>query len=182
MYSAENYMWGWVAYSAGSLCLLFCLWLLVRKISVKAIRHLTLLLAAVVLFTPVTAYRDDPHLAPAFFVSLYEGLLASGDDLSFQRGLAPILAIGFFAIIFYGLLGLLLSRLGKKRLPAAASSDQIGEELNVAVEAELKAAVKKVAKTTATAAHKKPKSAAKTAGPKTAGPKTATLKKAPNKR
>ena len=78
MYSAENYLWGWIAYSAGALCLLLCLWLLVRKISVAAIRHIILMFALVAFFTPVTAYRDDPHLAPAFFVSLYEGLLASG--------------------------------------------------------------------------------------------------------
>ncbi len=44
MYSAENYLWGWVAYSTGALCLLFCLWLLVRKIGIAAIRHSILLL------------------------------------------------------------------------------------------------------------------------------------------
>ena len=48
MYSAENYLWGWVAYSTGALCLLFCLWLLVRKIGIAAIRHSILLLALVV--------------------------------------------------------------------------------------------------------------------------------------
>ena len=110
MYSAENYLWGWVAYSAGALCLLFCLWLLVRKIGIAAIRHIILLLAIVALFTPVTAYRDDPHLAPAFFVSLYEGLLASGDDMGFQRGLAPIMAIGVISILFYLISRLIISR------------------------------------------------------------------------
>ncbi|MDB2480396.1 hypothetical protein N9X17_03805 [Porticoccaceae bacterium] len=115
MYSAENYLWGWVAYSTGALCLLFCLWLLVRKIGIAAIRHSMLLLALVALFTPVTAYRDDPHLAPAFFVSLYEGLLASGDDLGFQRGLAPILAIGFFTLFFYILLRIIIWRVKKRR-------------------------------------------------------------------
>ena len=52
MYSAENYLWGWVAYSTGALCLLFCLWLLVRKIGIAAIRHSILLLVTVALFTP----------------------------------------------------------------------------------------------------------------------------------
>jgi hypothetical protein len=69
----------------------------------------------VVLFTPVTAYRDDPHLAPAFFVSLYEGLLASGDDLGFQRGLAPIMALGVFSLFFYLLLRLIMWRVKKRR-------------------------------------------------------------------
>jgi hypothetical protein len=115
MYSAENYLWGWVAYSVGALCLLFCLWLLVRKIGFAGLRHSILLLVTVVLFTPVTAYRDDPHLAPAFFVSLYEGLLASGDDLGFQRGLAPIMALGVFSLFFYLLLRLIMWRVKKRR-------------------------------------------------------------------
>jgi len=49
------------------------------------------------------------------FVSLYEGLLASGDDLGFQRGLAPILAIGFFTLFFYILLRIIIWRVKKRR-------------------------------------------------------------------
>ena len=178
MYSAENYMWGWVAYSTGGLCLLFCLWLLVRKVGVKAIRHIILLLAAVVLFTPVTAYRDDPHLAPAFFVSLYEGLLASGDDLGFQRGLAPILAISFVAIIFYGLLRLLLSRFRKKPLPADERSDQISGDFNVALEEELKTESKAVVPKKAVSKEAVPtKAVSKKAVSKKAVPKKAPIKK-----
>ena len=127
MYSAENYLWGWVAYSAGALCLLFCLWLLVRKIGIAAIRHIILLLATVALFTPVTAYRDDPHLAPAFFVSLYEGLLASGDDMGFQRGLAPIMAIGVISMLFYLISRLIISRIRKSGSKAAAEETQQAE-------------------------------------------------------
>mgnify|MGYP006135253095 FL=1 len=127
MYSAENYLWGWVAYSAGALCLLFCLWLLVRKIGIAAIRHIILLLATVALFTPVTAYRDDPHLAPAFFVSLYEGLLASGDDMGFQRGLAPIMAIGVISMLFYLISRLIISRIRNSGSKAAAEETQQAE-------------------------------------------------------
>lgn len=127
MYSAENYLWGWVAYSAGALCLLFCLWLLVRKIGIAAIRHIILLLATVALFTPVTAYRDDPHLAPAFFVSLYEGLLASGDDMGFQRGLAPIIAIGVISTMFYLISRLIIRRIRKSSNTAAPEQTQQAE-------------------------------------------------------
>lgn len=127
MYSAENYLWGWVAYSAGALCLLFCLWLLVRKIGIAAIRHIILLLATVALFTPVTAYRDDPHLAPAFFVSLYEGLLASGDDMGFQRGLAPIMAIGVISTMFYLISSLIIRRIRKSSNIAAPEQTQQAE-------------------------------------------------------
>lgn len=115
MYSAENYLWGWVAYGIGVACLLFVLWFWMRKLRFTTIRHLFLLLATVFLLTPVTAYRDDSHLAPAFFVSLYEGFLASGDNIGFQRGLAPILAFSFFAFIFYGLIRLIISRFKKNR-------------------------------------------------------------------
>jgi hypothetical protein len=115
MYSAENYLWGWVAYGVGVACLLFVLWFWMRKLRFTTIRHLFLLLVIVFLLTPVTAYRDDPHLAPAFFVSLYEGFLASGGNVGFQRGLAPILALSFFAFIFYGLIRLMISRFKRNR-------------------------------------------------------------------
>ena len=61
----------------------------------------------------MTAYPDNPHLAPAFFVSLYEGLMIRGSDTGFQRGLAPILAVGFFATFFYIIIRLLLGRFTK---------------------------------------------------------------------
>ena len=101
MYTAENYMWGWIFYTTGVLCQLSLFWLLIRKISIGWIKHLLLLLYLVIFFTPVTSYPDNPHLAPAFFVSLYEGFIAHGEDVGFQRGLAPIIAIAFFTLIFY---------------------------------------------------------------------------------
>lgn len=113
MYTAENYMWGWIVYSAGVLCLLSLFWLLIKKITIDWLKYLLLLLSLVVFFTPVTAYPDNPHLAPAFFVSLYEGFMIRAPDAGFQRGLAPILAVGFFATIFYIIVRLLLRRLTK---------------------------------------------------------------------
>lgn len=101
MFSAEDYLQGWIAYSIGVGCLLLFLWLLLRKSAWTTVRHLLLLLSAAILLTPVTAYRDDSHLAPAFFVSLYEGVMVSGADAGFQRGLAPIIAVAIFALIFY---------------------------------------------------------------------------------
>jgi len=104
MYSAESYIWGWIAYSAGVLCLLSVFWLLIRKMSCRWIRHLLLIVSMAVFFTPVTAYPDNPYLVPAFFVSLYEGILLSDREMGFQRGLAPILAVSFISIILYSLL------------------------------------------------------------------------------
>ena len=104
MFTAEDYLQGWIVYSIGAGCLLLFLWLLLHRSAWTTVRHLLLLLAAAILLTPVTAYRDDSHLAPAFFVSLYEGVMLSGADAGFQRGLAPIIAVAVFAIIFYFLL------------------------------------------------------------------------------
>ena len=118
MFSAEDYLQGWIVYCIGVSCILLFLWLVLRKSPWTIVRHLLLLLSAAVLLTPVTAYRDDSHLAPAFFVSLYEGVMQSGSDMGFQRGLAPIIAVALFATIFYGLLFLLWSRLARRTGPA----------------------------------------------------------------
>ena len=115
MFSAEDYLQGWLFYSTGACCLLLVLWLALRKSSWTTVRHLIMLLSAAVLLTPVTAYRDDSHLAPAFFVSLYEGLLLKGADAGFQRGLAPIIAVAVFALFFYLLIRLLWGFICRKR-------------------------------------------------------------------
>lgn len=115
MFSAEDYLQGWLIYAAGASCLLLFLWLVLRKSSWTTVRHLTMLFSAAVLLTPVTAYRDDSHLAPAFFVSLYEGLLLKGADAGFQRGLAPIIAVAFFALIGYLLIRLVWRLILKRR-------------------------------------------------------------------
>ncbi|MDG2019264.1 MAG: hypothetical protein P8J25_07450 [Porticoccaceae bacterium] len=115
MYSAESYTWGWIAYSAGALCLLGLFWLLIRKIASRWIQHILMIILLAVFFTPVTAYPDNPYLAPAFFVSLYEGILLSDRGMGFQRGLAPILAVSFISIILYSLISPILGRRKKSR-------------------------------------------------------------------
>ncbi|MDG0968675.1 MAG: hypothetical protein P8O06_02435 [Porticoccaceae bacterium] len=103
MYSAENYFWGWFVYTSGVTSLLCVIWYLMRNLRSAALRHLVIILVAVFLLTPVTAYVDDPHLAPAFFVGFYEGFLAKPSG-GFQRGAAPIFALMTFSVIFYAFL------------------------------------------------------------------------------
>jgi hypothetical protein len=67
---------------------------------------------SVLFLTPVTAYTDDPHLAPAFFVSLFEGLVVK-PSLGFQRGAAPIAAMMTAVMLLYVLLRLLIWRVRK---------------------------------------------------------------------
>lgn len=104
MYSTESYVWGWIAYSVGVLCLFSLFWLLIRKIASRWVKHVLVIVFLAVFFTPVTAYPDNPYLAPAFFVSLYEGVMLGGKEAGFQRGLAPILAFSFISVVFYSLI------------------------------------------------------------------------------
>jgi hypothetical protein len=127
MYTAENYLWGWIAYTSGALCLIGLSWLLIRKISLAWVRPILLLLLLVVFFTPVTSHPDNPYLAPAFFVSFYEGLLVRSPEAGFQRGLAPILAIGFSTLFIYTIGRLVLGwvlRLFSPRVTSAASEPE----------------------------------------------------------
>lgn len=66
MYAAEDYFWGWVVYVSGATCLLYTAWYLLRNLRFASIRHVFLMLSSVFLLTPVPAYIDDHHLAPAF--------------------------------------------------------------------------------------------------------------------
>ena len=100
MFSAEDYFWGWIVYISGASCLIYVAWYLLKDIRFVAIRHLVLILIAVFLLTPVSAYTDDPRLAPAFFVSIYEGIV-NNPDSGFQRGAAPILALMVVSLFGY---------------------------------------------------------------------------------
>ena len=107
MYNAENYLWGWIAYTSSVMCLLWVAMYLLRNIRFYYFPTALIVGGGNFLFDSVTAYTDNPYLAPAFFVSLYEGLIANG-DVGFQRGAAPILAFTVFGFIGYGLIRLLL--------------------------------------------------------------------------
>ena len=114
MYSAEDYFWGWTAYITGALCLLFVSWYLMRNLRFSWGRHILIILTAIFLLTPVAAYTDDPRLAPAFFVSFYEGFV-SNPDTGFQRGAAPIVALMVFGLVGYLLLRLLVWKVKKPK-------------------------------------------------------------------
>ena len=114
MYVAEDYFWGWVVYVSGAICLLYTAWYLLRNLRFASIRHVFLILSSVFLLTPVPAYIDDHHLAPAFFVSLYEGLVAN-PATGFQRGAAPIVALMTFSLFIYVMVRLVFWQINKRR-------------------------------------------------------------------
>ena len=124
MYSAENYFWGWVVYTIGAMCLLSCTWYLLLKLTNSVLRQSAMLVAVAFLMTPVTAHRDDFHLAPAFFVSIYEGLVTG---VGYQRGVAPILAMTVLALISFAVIKFILNGIRKPlpvRIRPVYSSDK----------------------------------------------------------
>ena len=114
MYSAENYFWGWAAYSAGVACLLLCLWFFIRGLANRIIKQIILLVCAIVLLTPVESHRDDPHLAPAIAVSVFEASTQSGTENGFQRSFAPVLALTVLVLSVFIVVRLILAKIGKR--------------------------------------------------------------------
>lgn len=89
MYSAENYLWGWVGYGLGVILLLLAVWGITRGLRWPWLRHGLLLVLTALLLTPMQPYPESSFLAPAIFVSVFEGL-SHGFASGFARGLPPI--------------------------------------------------------------------------------------------
>ena len=100
MYSDENYLWGIVAYYLG--CLLVLLFLVRFKdlLPGRHFRNQLILFVAALILVPIKAYPDTGYLAPAWFVSLYEGLTGP-DDVGFLRGAKPIVTCYLVAVACY---------------------------------------------------------------------------------
>ncbi|TNE76275.1 MAG: hypothetical protein EP334_08795 [Gammaproteobacteria bacterium] len=106
MYSDENYLWGIIGYYLGCALVLLFLWRFRELLPGRHFRnHLILLIAAVIL-VPIKAYPDMNYLAPAWFVSLFEGLTGT-TEMGFLRGAQPIIVSYLAAVTLY-LLAVLL--------------------------------------------------------------------------
>lgn len=110
MYSAENYMWGWVAYGLGASLLLLAVWGFTRALRWPWLRHGLLLILAALLLTPMQPYPDSSFLAPALFVSAFEGL-SRVSDAGFTRGLPPIGVVLVALMFIYGCAAVIWRRL-----------------------------------------------------------------------
>lgn len=100
MYSDENYLWGLVAYYVGSGLVLLFLWRFRELLPGRHFRNVLLLLITATLLVPISASPDLDYLAPAWFVSLYEGL-TSASEQGYLRGALPILVCFFAALLVY---------------------------------------------------------------------------------
>ena len=123
MYSAENYLWGLVGYYLGCLLILLYLWRFRRLIPGRFFRSFFLLFIAAVILVPITAYPDGHYLAPAWFVSLYEGL-TEATELGYLRGAKPILICYLSAVCLY--IFWLLFRLSRRS--SGADQDSVHSE------------------------------------------------------
>ena len=99
MYTDENHLWGLVAYYLAAGVLLSCCWHFRRIIPWRYPRHLLLLWAGVFLLLPMREVPELPFLAPAWFISLFEGL--SGAPGGYARAGVPLLAGYLVAVVLY---------------------------------------------------------------------------------
>jgi hypothetical protein len=100
MYSAENYHWGLVGYYLGCLMLMLFVCRFRKIVPGRHFRNLLLLFIAAVILVPIYAYPDSSYFAPAWFVSIFEGITVEADK-AYMRGVQPILVCYFAAVCFY---------------------------------------------------------------------------------
>lgn len=101
MYSAENYLWGWVGYGLGVFLLMLGVWGMMRRLRWSWLRHGLLLVLAALLLTPMKPYADSPFLAPAVFVSVFESLGALPES-GVTRGFLAIGVVLAVLLLLYG--------------------------------------------------------------------------------
>lgn len=90
LYTAENYHWGLVGYYLGSVLLIMFTYRFRTILPGRHFRNLVALFITVVILVPIRAYSDSDFLAPAWFVSIFEGLTVETEQ-AYLRGLRPIL-------------------------------------------------------------------------------------------
>ncbi|WP_290538995.1 hypothetical protein [Alcanivorax sp.] len=94
--TTEAYMWGWLAYLLGCVAVLFVWWWLTRPLAVWGKVPLRILLTALLL-TPWSVSPQHDEWAPAWVVTLFDGL--AQDDVSLWRAGGPLLAMLVVALI-----------------------------------------------------------------------------------
>lgn len=109
MYSAENHLWGWVGYGLGVTLLLLAVWGATRWLRWSWLRHGLLIVLAAVLLTPMQPYADAWFLAPAIFVSVFEGMSTVSEG-GLMRGMPAISVVLLAMLVLYSLVALLWQR------------------------------------------------------------------------
>jgi hypothetical protein len=126
MYSAENYHWGLVGYYLGSVLLIMYAYRFRKILPGRHFRNLLVLLIAVVILVPIKAYIDSDFLAPAWFVSIFEGLTEESEQ-AYLRGLQPIMVCYLVAVVIY----ILWVVFGPRRVKEVSQETAQGQEQKV---------------------------------------------------
>ncbi len=126
MYTAENYHWGLVGYYFGCLLILLYLWRFRGLIPGRHFRSLLLLLIASVILVPIRAYTEGSYLAPAWFVSVFEGFTEATEE-GYLRAALPIAIVYAGSVILYVIWTILGFR-PSKPLAEDSATEKLTEE------------------------------------------------------
>ena len=103
MLSETDYLVAWIIYLFGSGILLFLLWQFSRGWSAGILRTTWRFLPAVMLLVPSRADVDQPVLAPAMFVALFEFAMSPDPEAGKMALLRLGYALGVFLVILIAL-------------------------------------------------------------------------------
>ena len=95
-----DYIFAYLVYFFGASAVIFGFWMMFSGSKAKYLRDISIIFIAVLILTPIDAYIGEEYLAPAFFVSIYEGIILKG-NYGFQRGAAPIFALLAVVLLLY---------------------------------------------------------------------------------
>ena len=109
-----DYIFAYLVYFFGASAVIFGFWMMFSSAKAKYLRDVSIIFIAVLILTPIDAYIGEEYLAPAFFISIYEGIILKG-NYGFQRGAAPIFALLAVVLLLYHL-GRLIYFLASKKL------------------------------------------------------------------
>jgi len=123
MYSAENYHWGLVGYYLGSALLIMYAYRFRKIVPGRHFRNLLVLLIAVFILVPIKAYMDSDFLAPAWFVSIFEGLTEETEQ-AYLRGLQLIIVCYLVSVVLYIFWAIFGPRRVKESSQEPSPSDQ----------------------------------------------------------
>ena len=109
-----DYILAYLVYFFGASAVIFGFWMMFSSAKAKYLRDVSIIFITVLILTPIDAYIGEEYLAPAFFVSIYEGIFLNG-NYGFQRGAAPIFALLAVVLLLYHI-GRLIYFLASRKL------------------------------------------------------------------
>ncbi|MGB0360606.1 MAG: hypothetical protein ACPGEF_04255 [Endozoicomonas sp.] len=92
-----QYIWGWISYLAGATGCLISLWFIVRTWYPR-LRRTIMFVAMALVYTPWYVNPEEGFLAPAFVISLYDGL-SLGVPAMWRSGQVAVIAVIIMAVI-----------------------------------------------------------------------------------